>query len=334
MNATYNYITVSKPNLPVFESSIKAPVPFGELVGNMPGGIEMDDVAQVKVRDLYLPNFSIRRSEGYFNQDALLFNTSAEEIDVLGSCLFLKGSVKSQVCKRFDNYIELGPGKQNFKFDPQNEFTHRIAAHTEFDIVHFSVKPEYFVQFLPTGEKWASELQSKIIGGERIMGDRSVVITRAQEQALQTILHCPLTGKLGEMMMEASAIQIVLLQLHALFQHRSEVKPCGISKRDADLVKDLRSYLDKTYLDEHSLSDLARTFATNSNKLITTFRKLFGKSIFEYIGELRMMHAHQLLSEGDQPVTEIARILKYKNPNHFSSAFKRRFGVSPSLLRR
>ena len=42
-----------------------------------------------------------------------------------------------------------------------------------------------------------------------------------------------------------------------------------------------------------------------------------------------MKHAYSLLLN-DMQVTEVARVLGYKNPNHFSAAFKREFGVVPT----
>jgi AraC family transcriptional activator of pyochelin receptor len=83
-------------------------------------------------------------------------------------------------------------------------------------------------------------------------------------------------------------------------------------------------------LEDHCLSTLAKQFGTNTNKLMTLFKKVFGKSIFEFIGEQRMDHAMSLLRDGGYMVVEVARTIGYKNPNHFSSAFKRRFGINPS----
>ncbi len=336
MNTTYNYISVSKPKLPVYSSAADASICFGEFFvpENDPTCAVEEDVAQVSIHDMLLPNFSVRRSRGKFLKDAVLFNTSAEGIDLLGSCLFLKGSVQSHFHRRQDQpVVQSLEGHQNFKYDPQNEYSHRIASNIEFDIVHFSVSPEYFIQFLPSNEMWAERLHTIIVKGKSFLGDRSVQIRRAQVAALQNVLHCPLKGRLGEMMMETAIVQIILLQLDSLFQRNECAARTDLSKRDIGLVHDLRDHLTKTFLEDHSLTDLARNFATNTNKLITTFKKVFGRSIFDYLQELRMDHARELLLEGDVQITEVARILKYKNPNHFSSAFKKHFGVSPSSVK-
>jgi AraC-like DNA-binding protein len=72
--------------------------------------------------------------------------------------------------------------------------------------------------------------------------------------------------------------------------------------------------------------------AANTNKLMALFKKTFGKSLFEYISELKMDMAHRMLQEEGKMVVEVARVMGYKNPNHFSTAFKKRFGISPSKV--
>jgi AraC-like DNA-binding protein len=95
----------------------------------------------------------------------------------------------------------------------------------------------------------------------------------------------------------------------------------------------VKEHLHDTFLHEHSLTNLARQFGVNTNKLMNSFKLLFGKSIFEFIQELRMDYAQHLLREQDLQITEVARTIGYKNPNHFSAAFKRRFGFCPSAIR-
>ena len=331
MNSAYNFITIDSPKIPVFSEG-EPDVPFGELKG-MPVGecVLNSDAASVTVQDFYLPNFSMRKSQGQFYTDAVLCNMHAKGIDLLGSCLFIKGNFKTYLPKQ-SCVIECVEGTQNFKYDPQNEFTHRIKGNTPFEIVHFAAAPEYFVQFLPD-EDWADVMRNKIVRGERILGERIARITRAQESALQTIFNCPLTGKLGELMRETAIVQIMLLQLSGLFQDQPCTSTSQIKKRDLDLIQTVKEHVSKTFLDDHSLSDLAKHFGTNTNKLVSLFKKTFGKSIFEFIGEMKMDHAWKLLLDEDRLVTDVAREVGYKNPHHFTSAFKKKFGVSPSQVR-
>src|SRR6478609_1897017 len=202
MNQAYNYITVNKPTIRTRPCST---IPFAELVNAPVDENNMFDkeVANVQIQDMYLPNFSIRVSQGEFGQEALLINTGAEGIDLMGSCLFQKGQLTSH-SKQGNVLLESLSGTQNFKFDPMNEMRHRIAANTPFHIIHFAVDPNYFLQFLPENECWSAELRNKIFNNQRIFGTHSPAITLVQQRALQTIFNCPLEGRLGEWMIESA----------------------------------------------------------------------------------------------------------------------------------
>jgi AraC-like DNA-binding protein len=328
MSNKYNYILIDNPN--GRPDGIDAP--FAQLI-NLPLTVSDEfgkDVAQIEVQDMYLPHYSVRVSKGVFAYDALLVNTSANGIDLLGSCIFREVSVKSFVDDKI--MVESYNGTQNFKYDPMNEIKHIIPANKPFNMIHFGADLNYFMQFLPENEGWSALLKNKIHNQERIMGSRSTPILLAQEHALQTIFDCPLNGKLGELMIETAITQIILLQLSAVFQ-QTESQQEKLTKRDIEIVQSLKQYLSTTFLETHSLETLARHFGTNTNKLMTLFKRTFKKSIFDYIGELKMEYAHSLLLDEKKMIADVAREVGYKNPHHFSTAFKRKFGINPSHLR-
>ena len=335
MNSAYNFITLNNPNIPILCPTARPSTPLGLFIDSPPDerNAYEQSVAKVQCHDMYLPNFSIRASKGIFHQDAKLVNHNNEGIDLLGSCIFLDGTIRS-VLPHEQRGVEAYGGSQNFKYDPQNEYSHIVPADTHFHLVHFSYTYEYFSKFLPENEHWADQLKCKIENKRRILGDRAVKITSAQQRALQNIFDCPLEGKLGYLMIETSIVQLILLQLHELFHLNPSTTTIVLpTKRDKALMEELKDHLSKTFLDVHSIPDLAKRFGVNTNKLMALFKTIFNQSIFEYIGTLRMEHARHLIIDHNMLVTEVARTIGYKNPNHFSAAFKKHFGVNPSKLK-
>jgi AraC-like DNA-binding protein len=326
-----NCITIDNPNVPILSPATAYDAPYGKFLSREQSSDDdyQDSLTVKKAGDMYLPNFSLRFFEGKFMDDAIFVNQNAQGTDLLGSCLFMKGRVRSTL-RGQTHGPESYNWSQNFKFDPHNEFIHFCPADTDLHFIHFSYSAKYFNEFLPDDEHWSEDLKNRIHKRERILGDHFPAITLAQEQALRNINECPIEGKLGHMMIETSIIQIILIQMYALFQSDETSRLPVTSVRDIEVVKQLKDHLKRTFLQDHCLRTLAREFGTNTNKLMTTFKKVFGKSIFEFIGELRMDHAMTLLRDRGLLVTEVARTLGYKNPNHFSSAFKRRYGINPS----
>lgn len=70
----------------------------------------------------------------------------------------------------------------------------------------------------------------------------------------------------------------------------------------------------------------------NEYDLKKGFKEQFGRTVFGYLGEQRMSLAYELLKTKTQTIGEISSVVGYKNPQHFSSAFKKRFGLSPRQI--
>lgn len=329
----HNFVTVDNPNIPVLSHTKPAHIEYGKFVestvneNDWPAGL-----ATLRVRDMYLPNFSLREIDARFMENAVFYNTHAHGSELLGSCVFFKARMKS-VLPGEDKEVDVYNRTHNFKYDPDNDYMHLAPANTHLHFVHFSYSTEYLSQFLPENEAWAERLRNHIFSRQRLMGLHSLPINVVQENALQSIFNCPLEGRLGEMMMETSIIQLLLLQLHGLFGKESNMLTSKLCKHDLELAHELKLHLNETFLEDHTLEELSKRFGVNTNKLMTLFRSAFGKRIFEYITDLRMQFARIQILESDKRIIDIARMIGYKNPNHFSAAFKKHFGISPTAVR-
>lgn len=82
-----------------------------------------------------------------------------------------------------------------------------------------------------------------------------------------------------------------------------------------------------------SLNQLAKELNTNEFTLKKNFKTTFGTTVFGYIQDLKMNQAKQLILEKNIPINQVADIIGYKNPQHFTVAFKNHFGYVPSKLR-
>ncbi len=84
-----------------------------------------------------------------------------------------------------------------------------------------------------------------------------------------------------------------------------------------------------------TLELLARKVTNTSvGHLARLFREQCGRSFTDYLRELRMKKAGQLLRNTDHAVARIARIVGYKDASRFARHFQRFYGQSPSAYRR
>lgn len=64
------------------------------------------------------------------------------------------------------------------------------------------------------------------------------------------------------------------------------------------------------------------------------FTKVMGVSPRRYLIQYRMKQAKYYLADSQMTVTEIAQLVGYEDPFHFSKLFKKQHGISPSVYRR
>ena len=102
-------------------------------------------------------------------------------------------------------------------------------------------------------------------------------------------------------------------------------------KRD-DLLK-IRDYLQSHYAEKIKLDDLADLFYINKFYLTRIFKDFFGLSIGDYLLQVRITHAKQMLRFSEKSIEEIGYLCGLGAPYYFSRIFKRSEGLAPSIFR-
>jgi AraC family transcriptional regulator, regulatory protein of adaptative response / methylphosphotriester-DNA alkyltransferase methyltransferase len=105
------------------------------------------------------------------------------------------------------------------------------------------------------------------------------------------------------------------------------------------LTKDLRQsiYADATAhiarADDRqpTVDEVARAIATSRRQLQRVFREVGGTSFREYVVAARLDRARCLLLQ-ELPIGEVSRRCGYTHASHFTRAFRRRHGITPSAL--
>lgn len=84
----------------------------------------------------------------------------------------------------------------------------------------------------------------------------------------------------------------------------------------------------------HSLAALAAAVHMSVRQFTTSFQAAFGETPWQFVMRSRLEHAAGLLRRTDRSVTDVALAVGFATPSHFSTAFSRCFGASPSHYRR
>ena len=80
--------------------------------------------------------------------------------------------------------------------------------------------------------------------------------------------------------------------------------------------------------------DICRHFSCSRSFMSTQFNRFAGKTLRQYLNELRINDAKALLRNTDLSVTEIAFSVGFNNANYFSDLFKKEVGLPPLQFRK
>ncbi len=82
------------------------------------------------------------------------------------------------------------------------------------------------------------------------------------------------------------------------------------------------------------VSDVMENANYSHSHVSRSFQKYMGCSIIDYISEVKMQNAGDLLIYSDMTIYEISSALGYKSPTNFSAVFKAAYGLSPAQYRK
>lgn len=97
------------------------------------------------------------------------------------------------------------------------------------------------------------------------------------------------------------------------------------------IVDSVREYIEKNYHNSSlSVEGIACEFYINSSYLRRIFRKELDMSVNDYIVDIRMQKAKELIGHGNTRLSDISEMVGYNDTGYFSKSFKKKFGFSPS----
>ncbi|MBQ6407773.1 MAG: helix-turn-helix domain-containing protein [Butyrivibrio sp.] len=129
-----------------------------------------------------------------------------------------------------------------------------------------------------------------------------------------------------------AAIENALKKLHPVDDFSGAEHTEDNQKAEEVIVK-IKDFIDSHYSETIRLSDFAEQYFFSGEYLSKLFKLHYGVNIYEYLQEVRMERAKELLTKTDVKVQDVAQRVGYSDTNYFSKAFRNYTGRSPKEWR-
>lgn len=103
-----------------------------------------------------------------------------------------------------------------------------------------------------------------------------------------------------------------------------------LRKRDVNVINEIAKYIQHNYSEFKNIDELASKFGINNRKIQQGFQLQFQQSVNEYLNNVRLNKAIELLNEGEKNISEIVYALGLSSRSYFSKIFKERYKILPS----
>lgn len=125
-------------------------------------------------------------------------------------------------------------------------------------------------------------------------------------------------------------LSVQVLRRHARVRFTGEPSTTRLSARDLARVREFaRANLGEPI----TLGDLARQVALSKYHFARRFREATALSPYEYVLQLRVERAAQLIRSTDLGLAEVARLCGFSDQSHLTRHFRQRIGTTPGRYR-
>ncbi|HJT75513.1 MAG TPA: AraC family transcriptional regulator [Chitinophaga sp.] len=224
------------------------------------------------------------------------------------------------------------PNEHNITYvtDLEGEATYDCNIPHKFFEVHFTVS--YFSELMKQSNPAMECFLEKINKGiDSNIATENRIATLPMLQCIRDIMNCNYKGGLKLLYLQAKCMELLSLQADAFAQ--TEVQSVLKSAGDKERIIHARDYLLSNLSTPPTIDELSVISGTNSFKLKRGFKELFNTTVFGYLNNARLDNAREQLLSGI-PIKNVADELGFSSVQHFSSAFRKKFGCTPGMLKK
>jgi AraC family transcriptional activator of pyochelin receptor len=293
--------------------SFIVPLPFGEM----------------NLRQWFFNGIRMIYTESVITDTAVLDWKS--NMDFITMYFYLQGKF-SILDKNMPKAFELSSNQHNMFYSKEAEGKMKFSElRMKSFLIQFSKNS--FLNIANDGNDSIKRFADNVASGKSVaFADSNLNIDLPLQNCINGVLNCNYSDSLKKMFLFSKAIEMLVLQAESFDKVTNRETQYINKDYDKERILFARDYLLRNIEAPPTLTVLSRIAGINEYKLKRGFKETFNQTVFEYLSGVRLELAKNDLLERRKSVTEIAFGLGYSSLQHFSAAFKKKFGVAPSKV--
>lgn len=209
-------------------------------------------------------------------------------------------------------------------YNPGRPFRRRMISTQGDRTDWFSVSPALLREALRTRQQRGADQHWRLFTADYARCSTSTFL--AQRRVFQ---HVSGPERPDTLFVEESVVGILDRVLAKLWPEPSVL----MRPQHRDLAESARAFIALRYADQDDLSTLAHAIGASVFHLCRVFRQQTGLTVHRYRSHVRLRTSLEMLAETSDDILTIALSLGYSGHSHYTGAFHRAFGLTPSEFR-
>lgn len=200
-----------------------------------------------------------------------------------------------------------------------NELHSGYAMSNDMDYFCIIIDPKFFSGEIPHGHFM---FENFISGDDKIKKYFEEIFEEYQSHAVG--FDMAIKAQIYEML-------VYLLRNHI---YRRITLDAYISRSNKlERIKPVMKYIENNYNDDISYAELAKLLNVSKYHFCHLFKEATGKTVVQYINDIRLDKAYNLLKNTDMNITQVSMSVGFNDMNYFSRLFKKYKNMAPSKVR-
>ncbi|MCH7398584.1 AraC family transcriptional regulator [Belliella sp. DSM 107340] len=264
-------------------------------------------------------------------QNTIIIKTRPDYIQV-NFCL--KGKLRYNLKENNKTIYQINPLTANFIYYKCDEIAIENESVDGFEVLVFNIHLGFLEKNFPDFYLRIADFIEKIKHGQgESFSPNNISISTTLRAMIQDFTTKRYSGCFLSHYVELKTLEFVILLMNE-FDNIHDFKKSPLSEMDLEKMNLAKEILIQRMSNPPSLKDLANMVGTNEFDLKKKFKEAFGMTAFALLQDYKMELARKKLMETDLKIVEIAEELGYNHATHFTSAFKKAFGILPKDIKK